>query len=1425
MNPDLLKPLHKLMTDGVPELLSSALSDDWWNSPDLCSLIQDLTTLQDAAHDSRESTLSAFCMLLCDAGDAMLHTTPDSFVVDRLRHGTEFLLTMIDSLADGSIMPDPPADLCHRLHVSNLFNAEPDEDGQDSMDESASADAGQQEQPAQQADAPEPADSAAEPDPPAATEAEATEPDPPAEPAAEPEPVESAEAATEQQGPDATPDAPAADAVLADGGDAPAADAQPAADPPPDSEPEQDAEAPAAPAADVEIAAASASELEEMASGLPVLDMDMVAGDLPQDEAATAKEADAADADAPAVMPDPEPAAEPTVEAMEELAAEQPAPDIAADMDIPAELDAAAEGQAPDLTENSDAPDIAVPETPDELEVPDEPDAVAEPDAPEVLDAAEPMAAEDSEPPAADAPGGDAVPADAEDAALADDGDAPAADDAPADADALVASDEPDADALATCTPATDETAADDAAKDGDAPVAAPAAEADEHTEIPLTDPQTEPFEDAALADAAGQFAEPDAATTEDSALQKEQSEALEHLFGDADGQDDDSLGSIEIDMDAMVADAANAPAPMPDPDPEPDLPEPEIPAAAEAEPEAVAEPEVMVEPDVEPEPEPEPETAEEPEPEAVAEADASGFDAEILETFLEEADDLVNELGQSLQDWRENPDNKDSISDVRRALHTLKGGARMTGMTSLGSMSHSFESFALAAGPDTADDAFFKEALGRVDDLATELERVRSTVGGGVSAEPDEAQPAADATPAADAADITDAADATPADATDDQPEQSAPPDMAIAPPADQEPAPPPQPAAPAAPQRQEFSRVPSGSLDKLIDLSNEELVLGGRVESKLGDVDSVLGELDITIGRIQNFIRKVDSETEAQITYRRHQISESSEGDSTFDPLEMDRYTSIQHLSRQLLESLSDLVDLQRVMTRRSSEMSLVLNQHRRLAGQVNSMLLVTRVVPFSLTLTRLERMVRQTARTLSKDVEVRSQSIDGGIDRQILEPLQPVLEHLLNNAVAHGIEPPDERAAAGKPAAGNVQIQVRRDGAMFCIEVVDDGRGIDLAAIKRRILEKRLLTDSALSLLNDREVMQYIFMPGFSTAGSLTEVAGRGIGMDVVQANIQRLDGKIDIDSIPGRGTRFIINVPANRAINRIMLVKLSKGIYGLPLGRLQSIIRMDKKRLVNMYNEQDSTLDHNGIKYKLAYLGDIVGDSTEGSLSIGDIGDDSTVWVILLHSGEYRTAVFSDQVVGGQDLILRALEKPFREVPGTLGIITMPDGQAISVIDVHALAVRYWTQGAESQSVIESQAQSARRSIPTIMVVDDSVTVRKITSRLLEQNHFYVETARDGLEALSNIDRIDPDLVLLDIEMPRMNGLELLSVLRSKEEYANLPVVFITSRTGEKHRAKGAELGVQHYIGKPYREDELIALIRDLLPTHGAREAAS
>jgi chemosensory pili system protein ChpA (sensor histidine kinase/response regulator) len=521
-------------------------------------------------------------------------------------------------------------------------------------------------------------------------------------------------------------------------------------------------------------------------------------------------------------------------------------------------------------------------------------------------------------------------------------------------------------------------------------------------------------------------------------------------------------------------------------------------------------------------------------------------------------------------------------------------------------------------------------------------------------------------------------------------------------------------------------------------------------------------------------------------------------------FDPLELDRYSMIQQLSRALAETASDVGSIQQMIGERVRDAESLIVQQSRAVSELQDGLMRTRLVPFNRHAQRLSRLVRQVASEYGRRAELQVVGGTSELDRQIMDRMLAPLEHLLRNAVIHGIEPPERRTAAGKPETGSVTVGVRREGAEVVVDVSDDGAGLDLDAIRRKALSLGLI--HRIEELDAEAAAQLILRPGFSTAQKLTQAAGRGVGTDVVASEVRQLGGSLEVRSEPGKGATFEIRLPFTRAITQALVLRAGDEWYALPLPAVEGVVRVPVGELQRYLGPQPLPFRYGDHEYAFEHIGALV----DGYASPPP--DTGSVAAILVRAGDRPTALLTDEMLGAREIVVKPLGPQLTGIRGIAGATVLGDGKIVLILDIAAL-IRARARAPDAPPPSPMAPKEDERTF--VMVVDDSITVRRVTERLLERNGMRVVTAKDGVDAVSLLQEQVPDIMLLDIEMPRMDGYEVASHVRNDPRLRHIPIVMITSRVGDKHRRRAMEIGVDSYLGKPYQESDLLNAISGLV----------
>lgn len=757
-------------------------------------------------------------------------------------------------------------------------------------------------------------------------------------------------------------------------------------------------------------------------------------------------------------------------------------------------------------------------------------------------------------------------------------------------------------------------------------------------------------------------------------------------------------------------------------------------------------------------------------------------LDEVLLPIFLEEAETLLPEAAKALRGWKETPATSDAPATLRRVLHTIKGSARMAGAMRLGELTHIMESRVIAVleGQAQAEPAVFEALEDEYDRMADTVDRLKSgspetetirveTVASDtdiIIAEtiPEPGKPAL-------AEGISQAAAVSVAEAT--QPRDGA------------------------------SLRVRADWLDRMVNQAGEVSIARSRIESEMFALKRQVTELSEALRRLKDHLREVEIQAESQM----QATFQSQAGVEHFDPLEFDRFTRFQEVTRFMAESVHDVSTVHQNLAIQLGEADAALLQQSRINRELQQNLLRVRMVPLYSVSERLYRVVRQAARDANKRAQLDITGGDLEMDRGVLEKVVAPLEHLLRNAIAHGLETSAQRTAAGKPEFGEVRLSARHEGNEMVLTIQDDGAGLNLERIREKALKQGLLSSGVEP--NENQLAQMIFVPGFTTAKEVTQLAGRGVGMDVVKNEITSLGGRIEIATEAGKGVRFTIYLPLTLAVTQAVMITAHKHEYALPATLVEQVQELKPDQLEAAL--QARAIEWRGNRYPLFYLPHLLGqlDATHEIQRFNAI--------VLMKSGTSHAALLVDSVEGAREIVVKNIGPQLARVTGIAGATVRGDGKVVLILNPVPLALRAQNSPSYGEASVTAPAavEPIANQSPLVLVVDDSLTVRKITTRLMAREGYRVDTAKDGVDALEKMQDILPDVVLLDVEMPRMDGFELARVMRNDAKLKHIPIIMITSRTADKHRNHAIEIGVNVYLGKPFQEAVLLGHIADLL----------
>lgn len=759
-------------------------------------------------------------------------------------------------------------------------------------------------------------------------------------------------------------------------------------------------------------------------------------------------------------------------------------------------------------------------------------------------------------------------------------------------------------------------------------------------------------------------------------------------------------------------------------------------------------------------------------------------IDEQLLPIFLEEAADLNQGIAAQLRAWRGDPANAETVRILARHLHTLKGSARMAGAMNLGEITHALEtrvdqvSRAGSASAEVVDE--IESAFESIRQIIERLQRGESL---------EQPVPVREEKPAKLPATTAGVETAAPV-AAERRKDRSR-----LAEPE----------AEGDAAQQQATLRVRAGVIDRLVNEAGELSIARSRIEGEMRSLKDSLLDLTENVIRLRRQLREIEIQAESQMQSRTAAIAD--EKHAGFDPLEFDRFTRFQELTRMMAESVNDVATVQQNLLKNLDDANAAIIAQARLNREVQQELMAVRMVPFNSLADRMYRVVRQTSKELNKraNLEIKGGQVE--LDRSVLDKIAAPLEHMLRNSVAHGLETREERAARGKPEIGDVSLSLMQEGNEIILVLADDGAGLDYQRIRERAVAVGLL--GADEQASDERLAELIFTPGFSTAAEVSQIAGRGVGMDVVKTEIGSLGGRIEISSVAGKGTEFRLMIPLTLAVTKALLVRVGSKTFAVPSSMIEQVLDLKEADVTRI--REAGREEWMGHDYPYSYLAHLLGDRQ----AIPE--QRRQYWVLLLRSGSRRISVQVDELLGNQEIVIKNIGPQLARVIGVDGATVLGNGQVVLILNPVALSARapvdILPAGAAPQTLIAEQEEVVQVSLPTVMVVDDSLTVRKITGRLLAREGYQVIAAKDGVEALEQLLDVIPDVMLLDIEMPRMDGFDLTRNIRADARLKDIPIIMITSRTAEKHRNYAFEIGVNHYLGKPYQEEELLRLVAE------------
>ena len=789
---------------------------------------------------------------------------------------------------------------------------------------------------------------------------------------------------------------------------------------------------------------------------------------------------------------------------------------------------------------------------------------------------------------------------------------------------------------------------------------------------------------------------------------------------------------------------------------------------------------------------------------------DISGdVDAALLDAFMNDSPPQAAEVTQALAGWLASPDNTspaqaELLRSAKRAAHTLKGSANILGIRGVAKLAHRLEDLLEICETDTAPPSEHRaRALVAAADC---IEQMVATVAGEDDA-PDNALAVAAMLDAARdndfAGEIAETAGAAPRDAGDT-------PARAVnAPRAERETR-----GIPTTRDSRAMTRVPTQLLDDRVRMVGEMTIKIGEFEQELKSAATNSRQLVDQDRSIQKRLFELENSVDIRGVAARHKLhavspAAMSHGLGDFDSLELDQYNEVQSLTRALIEETTDARDLGLGLKDELAGLAGILHQQQRLVRELAHLTSQTRMAPVETIVPRLQRNVRQTAAATRKQAQLVVVGQEILVDAEVLNQLLDPLLHILRNAVDHGLEYPDDRAARGKPRMGTITLTVARRGQVVTVQVADDGRGLDLRDIRSRAVERGMLSPDAMP--TDAEIARLTLLPGFSTRDMVTEISGRGVGLDVVATRLRALAGSIDIRSRQGEGLSIELRFQASLVATHALFVRDGGQVFGIASHTVQRAVPAIAVTLAHENGQLFADVDaHRYAAHELASLTGLAPASAPERRNL-----------VIVETDTGPIGILVDAVLDAGELVTRPAGRYLKRIPGVSGIGLLGDGGVIPLLDVAELARSPHEQ--QLRAAAEARSQPLRRS--RVLVVDDSLSVRRAIASLLEDQGYEVALARDGLEAVKSMDINRPDVVLTDLEMPNMNGLELTAHVRSRPELADLTVVMITSRSMDKHRRQAMSAGVNVYLNKPFSDHELLQHVSEAVTARVERRVAA
>ena len=792
-----------------------------------------------------------------------------------------------------------------------------------------------------------------------------------------------------------------------------------------------------------------------------------------------------------------------------------------------------------------------------------------------------------------------------------------------------------------------------------------------------------------------------------------------------------------------------------------------------------------------------------------------SEIQPELAEIFAEESDEHLQNISAGLERLVLDSTDNEALLEVRRSSHTFKGAAAAVGLEAVACLNHKVEKLLdhltenrlkateshVSLVVDTVDqvqqlaktEVDADEAAESLFELYQRYDQEMAALGA-VTESAQQAEPAAESNEQ-----TTETNEPVAAEKQEEKAKETAK-----------------TPAASTAKEATQYLRVPLDRLDSLVALIGEMVVNRSAFNQRLTDFEARIEDMQTSVERFRNVSHDVETRYSVEAlksgNRRNHvvnkkNISFHNSEQEGLDSLEFDRYTDFHLLARSLTEATSDVAVIASELKNLHGDFDSLLGRQQRFNRDAQDSLMHIRMVPVENISNRLERTVRSVSNKLGKKVDLVIKGEHTELDKTVLEEITDPLLHLIRNGLDHGIESPEEREKSGKSPRSKLTIEALNQGTQVTLRVIDDGRGIDLEKVRAKAFERGLIEEG--QKLSKEELHSLIFLPGFSTADSLTDVSGRGVGMDVVREAVQRLKGTINVDSVSGEGSVFTIHLPMTLAVSRALLVESNGHKFAIPMQAVQKIMRLDPTSVSMVGTQPLVNMGETSLKLK---------DLSQHMHLKSGVEFNEASPLLIIREGDAEVAITVDVVDGGQDIVVKTLGDHLTNVPGYIGATVAGDGTVIPILDPSDICDQKSASQSSSAFRRSEAAPAVRRRLA--MVIDDSLSVRRVTTNFLRSHGWDVLDAKDGIDGLEKLaaSETPPDVFLCDMEMPRMDGLEFVSRIRSQNEFNQTPVIMVTSRAGEKHRKMATEAGADEHVVKPFNDDHLMDLITRMVTEH-------